>query len=144
MNRRSRRNGWVAALLLAACVAHPYRDQYLPDPTTDALEGDYQRLQGQWVVVYNELKGIDLAEMHGAVWTIQGRMMGGERFILDQTSQPKRIDSDDGRSARVLGIYQLDGDQLTVCTGDSGEARPTEFKTSAFSGAILTRFVRKR
>jgi uncharacterized protein (TIGR03067 family) len=140
----------MLALAIAACASQAAREEYLPEPTGGRLDGDYQKLQGSWTVVYNELKHVTTPELYGAQHIFEGSRFrlgdqtGSERFILDETSHPKRIDFDDGRSPRVLGIYELDGDRLTICSGDAGESRPTEFKTSALSGAVLTRYERRR
>ena len=138
-------------VLLVSCSAGRGTVDYLPKPTTQALGGDYQRLQGTWIVNYNELKGVTTPQLYGAQHIFQGdRFRLGddppgqpEHFIIDETSRPKRIDFDDEHSPRVLGIYELDGERLTICTGAPGEARPKEFRTSIFSGAILTRLKRQ-
>ncbi|MBC7783791.1 MAG: TIGR03067 domain-containing protein [Burkholderiales bacterium] len=112
------------------------------------LRGDYLRIQGTWVVLYNENKGIPLPERAGHVFIFEkdqsriGKHGTDERFALDETSVPKRIEFDDGRSPILRGIYRLDADRLTICTISPGHARPREFKTSLFSTAVLTHLQR--
>lgn len=145
---------WMAvvtvSVLIASCNTVPSSREYLPEPARGALEGDYLRIQGTWTVVYNELKLQPTPQLHGALHIFREDRFrlgddppGSERFILDETSNPKRIDFDDGRPPRILGIYKLERNRLTVCTGGPGEPRPTEFKTSPFSGTILTQLERR-
>ena len=131
-------------LLFTGCATTPRV------PTnTGPLVGDEQRLQGSWVVVHNELMRSPTPELHGRVHIYKGRRFhldtdgGSEEFRIDEQSSPKRIDFDDGRLPLIQGIYKLDGDRLTVCTGAPGKRRPTDFATSLGSRSILTILVRQ-
>jgi uncharacterized protein (TIGR03067 family) len=53
-------------------------------------------------------------------------LLGTERFL---------------KGARFLGIYKLDGDELTLCIGE-GPSRPTEFKANP--GQVLIRYERTK
>jgi uncharacterized protein (TIGR03067 family) len=63
------------------------------------------------------------------------------RFVIDARPKPMRLDiafvegSEAGNSS--YGIFQLDGDSLTICLGLVGSSRPTAFKTAAGSGHAL-------
>jgi len=131
-----------ALLWLAACAS--------PEPAP-RLGGDYARLEGTWVVTYNEAYGWPLPERNGALFVINGDRIkrstdaGDQRFSLDESATPKRIDFYDEQQAAILGIYRLDGDELVICTnGGAGEVRPSRFRTALFSvsNTILTRFKR--
>lgn len=115
-------------------------------PPGARLSGDYQKFQGEWLVTHNELRRQNLREMTGAIFMFQGDRFrisgdppGSERFIIDEKSDPKRIDFDDGKPPKILGIYKFDGNDLTICTGGPGEPRPTEFVTSYDTGNVLTK-----
>ena len=140
----------ISAVLLASCNGRPGAAERPPGGARTQLTGDYLRLQGAWEVVYNELKRKPTPELHGSLFIFrQDRFRlgddppGDERYVLDETWNPKWIDFDDGRPPRILGIYALEGDRLTICTGGPGEARPTAFETSRSAGTVLTRLVRR-
>jgi uncharacterized protein (TIGR03067 family) len=63
---------------------------------------------------------------------------------LDEKTDPKGIDFNDGHSPTILGIYKLEGDSLVICTGAPGARRPKEFKTSRSSGTVLTELTRAK
>jgi uncharacterized protein (TIGR03067 family) len=67
-------------------------------------------------------------------------------FDIDIERTPHTIDIDfvDGPEAgnRSEGIFELDGDRLTICLGFAGESRPNGFKTTRGSGHALEHLVR--
>lgn len=132
------------AALLTACATTP------TVPTRRGpLSGDEKLLQGAWVVTHNEIMRVPTPELVGRVHTYEGRRFrldtdsGSEEFRVDEQSNPKRIDFDDGRLSVIQGIYALAGDRLTICTGAPGRPRPTAFATSFGSKSILTVLVRQ-
>lgn len=82
------------------------------------------------------------------VWRRDGKSFAGTTIALDPAGAVKAIDviPDGGRSRgkRVLGIYKLDGDDLTICMAGPDEARPTRFEAGKGSGRTLTTFRRER
>ena len=81
------------------------------------------------------------------VWTRLGKNFAGTRFVVDPTASPPTIDliPDGGkdRDKRILGIYNFDGDSLTICVADADRPRPTEFAAGAGSKQTLQRFRRE-
>lgn len=67
-------------------------------------------------------------------------------FDIDIDRTPHTIDIDfvDGPEAgnRSEGIFELDGDRLTICLGFTGVTRPASFKTTRGSGHALEHFNR--
>ena len=114
------------------------------------LVGDYSQLQGRWLVLRNEIKKQATPGMHGRLFIFQERTFridtdkGSEGYSVDEKTNPKSIDFDDGRSPIIRGIYKIDGDSLVICTGAPGAKRPKEFKTSIWSGTILTELTREK
>src|SRR5258706_13627269 len=130
----------IVSVLLASCGSGSGGgEQPLARATGKLDAGDHARIQGTWTVVYNELKGKPSPQLYGALHIFRDdRFRLGddppgddELFILDEASDPKRIDFDDGHPPRILGIYKLEDNRLTICTGGAGEVRTTDIKTSA-------------
>ncbi len=63
-------------------------------------------------------------------------------FSTDTSKSPATLDAKDSDGVLTLGIYQLDGDVLTVCIGEPGAARPKSFDGSRGSGQTLATFRR--
>ncbi|HBC85564.1 MAG TPA: hypothetical protein DCZ94_01285 [Lentisphaeria bacterium] len=56
----------------------------------------------------------------------------------------RRPSTGSGQGSPVIrGIYRLEGDKLVICTAAAGDEKPTEFKTSADTGTVLTELKRK-
>jgi uncharacterized protein (TIGR03067 family) len=75
------------------------------------------------------------------VWKRDGKSFAGTALVLDPGQDPKAIDviADGGpsRGKRVLGIYKIDSNQLTLCMADPDQPRPREFKAEKGSGHTL-------
>ncbi|MFO0959334.1 MAG: TIGR03067 domain-containing protein [Isosphaeraceae bacterium] len=124
------------------------------DPTSTELD----RHQGIWNVVASvrEGKAIDRAiaqsivrivEGNRVVWKRDGKSFAGTKIVLDPKADPPTIDViPEGGPAfakRVLGIYQLSGDELMICMADADKPRPREFVSGeAGSGLTLQTFRR--
>jgi RNA polymerase sigma factor (sigma-70 family) len=112
----------------------------------DAVANELAKLQGKWIAVAYEVRGegrpaedvkkqaIQLT-IEGDQFTItragQAESMRG-KLLIDPTRQPKTMDWSTVRAGEkalgdVQGIYQLAGDTLKHCYGDTD--RPSEFKT---------------
>ena len=82
------------------------------------------------------------------VWKRNGKSFSGSTIVLDPTADPKTIDilADGGpaRDKRILGIYKLEDDRLTICTSDADRPRPTEFKAEKDSRQTLMVFDRAK
>jgi uncharacterized protein (TIGR03067 family) len=105
-----------------------------------------EKLIGDWIVVSNQSLGI-VAEIFGQVpepdnvrfavisptqWNVKaGNDLFRMAYQVDPTKSPKTVDlviePSPGKKATLQGIYDLDGDQLTVCFDSFGEKRPANF-----------------
>src|SRR5262245_46867281 len=135
-----------AALLVITASAQGSSPSGVP---TEHLSGDYVALQGTWIVTHNELAQHVLPETHGRQFIFEGNQFhldgdsGAERFTLDETTTPKRIDFVDDSSV-IKGIYKLQEGVLTLCTAPPGVDRPTRFETARDSKVVLTIVKRSR
>lgn len=115
-----------------------------------AADSDQVTIQGNWIVVAGEQNGAAVDVQLGLSMEFAGdkcRTRRGEAapsestFALLADTKPKAIDiTRAADTAAVKGIYQLEGDVLTLAiTGGAGRPRPKEFVSAAGNGvAVLT------
>ncbi len=123
----------------------------------DQVKDELKRHQGTWVTISSIFDGAPaspevvrsirriVTDDH-VVWERDGKRFAGTKFELDPSLSPKTIDviPDGGpnRGERVLGIYKLDGDTITICMAGPAQPRPKEFKAEKGSGCSLRTFKR--
>jgi uncharacterized protein (TIGR03067 family) len=146
-------NSRVVLGLLAAglCAAGTVDD--------DVAKKELKRHQGTWVATSSTFDGQKAPEDvvrsikrivtdDHVVWDRNGKRFAGTNVVLDPTTEPKSIDAipDGGRNRgeRILGIYKLDQDALTICMAAAGQPRPGEFKAEKGSGWTLQTFTREK
>lgn len=103
-------------------------------------------ISGMWTVISAEREGNLVSQFVNARFVLRDDVFGmqsGERRIgegkcrLDPGKNPKEIDLTDSRGTR-LGIYKLEGDQLTLCLGEPNRvSRPAEFTARVGSLQML-------
>lgn len=108
-------------------------------------------LEGSWQFERLEVDG---RKMPAAALSASRILIDGDRFrtespeavyegvfTIDVDASPARIDIEfvEGPEAGnwSYGIYELNGDRMTMCLGLTGAARPEAFKTTAGSGHAL-------
>lgn len=101
---------------------------------------DIDRLQGEWEIEHIEVVGkvIPGKEVKERKLTLKGDQLipvdspnDPGTVKLNPEKKPAEIDLTDKNKTTMAGIYRIDGDRWEVCFADPGEARPTEFKSSA-------------
>ena len=125
----------------------------------EAVRDELKRHQGTWSVTSSIYDGQPASEAivrsikrivtgDHVVWERDGKRFAGTRIELDPAREPKTIDviPDGGRNRgeRVLGIYTLEGDRLTITMAAPGQPRPKEFQAAQGSGWTLRTFRRER
>jgi uncharacterized protein (TIGR03067 family) len=136
----------ILALLVAAATT-----------TGGGDPSELARHQGTWAVVSFVADGKEtpreiahsitrVVEDDHVTWFRDGKAFAGTSITLEPSLEPKGIDvlPDGGprRGQRVLGIYRLDDDMLTICMAAPDAARPKSFEAGPGSGQTLMRFRR--
>lgn len=130
----------------------------------DAAKKDLDSLQGKWELVSAQKEGKDVTqdfqgensgiEFKNDAW-IQDwkglhRYTAADSHVkLDPSKSPKTFDhivTRDNRGQPVVfsypGIYELEGDSLTICFDVNLKTRPSQFATDGKSGYFLAKFKR--
>lgn len=120
---------------------------------------DFALLQGDWRETYHESNGAEVNAQPRIEFTAtlritgrsfrrfqtlaDGKVLEGESgsFVLDSSSSPAKIDFKLWLGT-ISGIYELAGDQLTLCVNTDSAARPAQFSTAWNDNRKLTRFER--
>jgi uncharacterized protein (TIGR03067 family) len=125
----------------------------------DAAKKELALFEGEWTAVSIEREGQPLPEMYvkGSTRVFKGDeltvMVGGELFMkakcaVDPSKTPKSIDyvvsAGPFKGKTLLGIYELKGDTLKTCFASPDKERPSEFKTKASDGQILSSWKKEK
>lgn len=136
-----------------------------PDPAIEIeganpalLTAELKLFQGNWRLVSHEANEHKKEIGKGGAWklTVIGNewkmTIGTDRnstFKIDPVQSPKHIDRTfrhgDRPTAKKTtwpGIYQFEGDRLTICHATTGDKRPTEFATKRGNGVKVLIFER--
>jgi len=130
-----------------------------PEAAPDAdAKAELARHRGVWRTVSSRYDGEDAdpdvvrsvtREVDGdrVVWRRDGKSFSASTIVLDSKAEPKTIDihadGGPGRDKVVRGIYELEGDRLTICTADPDEPRPEAFRADAGDSWTLMVFKRE-
>jgi uncharacterized protein (TIGR03067 family) len=129
------------------------------DGAKDESAKDLEKMQGDWAADSLVRGGFPLPADDARAYfrTVKddqytvsrySKVVGKGTFKIDATKKPKTIDSQPadptGKIKPVLGIYELDGDKLTICNAEPGKERPTEFTSKEGSGNSLTVWLREK
>src|SRR5262245_32797942 len=106
------------------------------DEPAKKADPDEAKLQGGWVVVSTAFNGNELAtkpekkivfeEKKFTAYT-DGKKKNSLSYRIDSSKKPKQIElRREGVDEPSLGVYTLEGDELKLCYGEPGAARPTK------------------
>ena len=118
---------------------------------------DLDKMQGTWNLVSAMEDGKALPEDHVKQTTIvvkgntfrfpglaEDATSKAGTFKLDQTKNPKEMDSTSDAQAVSLGIYELEADSYKVCFAPAGKPRPANFSSDPGSGQIFQVWQRQK
>src|SRR5262245_33898253 len=130
------------------------------DAAANADRADKDKLQGTWKFTSILEGGNEEEDAHDHTFTFKGdefvvklrdELMMKGTFKLDASRKPKTIDlkieegPKDRKGKTAPGIYQLDGDKLTICIEKAGSVnRPKELASTEGSKSILLKFERAK
>lgn len=152
---------WVVSSLIATAIGFPVVVFWLLPALQTRLSPDYPLLQGEWRELVSERNGEPLnafapveyvatlritgREFHRKQTLADGRVLNGGSgsFALDSAQRPAAIDFQQWQGT-AHGIYELDGDTLTLCVTGDGGPRPDGLATTKNDIRILSRYQRVR
>jgi uncharacterized protein (TIGR03067 family) len=121
-----------------------------PPAKAPAAADHLQRFQGTWRVEEWDTGGKPADDLKtreaffGAnvfVFRRTGKPVQAGTVQLDGSKTPNTINlsvrEGEGRDEVLLGIYELEGDSLTLCFDPKGQQRPKDFKPDAKDGFVL-------
>ena len=145
-------SGIALETLVRGKVAPKTRKSKTPEPA-----GPPTQFEGDWQMLSGVMNG---AAMDAATVLWVKRVTRGNQttvaagpqtmlqveFTFDPSTSPASIDylnlQGSSKGKRQAGIYQLEGDVLTVCMASPGASRPGEFTAFAGDGRTLTAWKR--
>jgi len=112
----------------------------------EAAKKEMEALEGTWVAVAATRDGeqapedrLQTIKLVFKANQVTHRQTG--KYELDPAEKPKSIDikplEDTDAEKIIKGIYEIKGDELTVCVSMPGKERPTEFASKPGSGTAL-------
>lgn len=146
--------------LVFLCGCNKENNQDGVAPAVSASD-DNQAIQGKWRCVHFEEEGTNAppGKLDDVFYVFEGDKLkvvfqdmtvAEGSYKLDPKAVPKSIDLPEqpGQKDGVgLGIYQLDGDDLTICARAfvrKDSERPRQFASAAKSNTILMKFKRDK
>jgi uncharacterized protein (TIGR03067 family) len=116
------------------------------EPAKTAEKPELDKLQGSWSVESAEIRGRkmvfdertrdDRTVIAGDKVAVMrgGKVSHTSTIRIDPSKSPKQMDTifvrPDGSATVGQGIYKLEGDTLTICSGFAGDERPERFEST--------------
>src|SRR4051794_7014332 len=129
------------------------------DKPTEAAVKEFEALRGEWGVVAVERDGkksppgTPQTTLAAIRITDQVPKRAGDRcdiytVALDPAASPKRltgaVTGGEIKGEKLLAVYRLDGDKLTLCCDFGGKDRPTAFQAAAGDGRVVYHLERRK
>lgn len=152
---------WVALAVSVMVIGFPILVLWGLPALQTRQSPHFPLLQGQWQEIAHEQDGAPMAaeppvkyvgllqitghQFHRYQTLADGRVLKGDKgtFVLDSSQSPAAIDFQQWVGT-VHGIYELDGDTLTLCVTREGKPRPEALTTQPHDSRMLSRYKRVR
>jgi uncharacterized protein (TIGR03067 family) len=144
----------LTVVLATACAAAAHAGG---DAKPGTAQNELKRLQGTWEAVAAVVDGVKQVPrkgkghrliIRGNNYTLEanGKSFGEGTLKVDPAKKPHALDltpaDGDSQGKPIPCIYEVNGDELRVCMGRIGKARPAEFDAKERSKHILTTYRR--
>ena len=129
-----------------------------PEALADAKADEFQALKSEWTVakatlggnnIFESLKVLQFTIHDDGKYTAKlGEMKDEGAFTLDVSATPKSMiikpTGGPSKDKTLKGIYQLDGNMLTICYDMEGKVTPMKFESTAENKFLLVEYKRKK
>jgi uncharacterized protein (TIGR03067 family) len=150
----------IHALLTLAIASFVVAAGVLTAGNDDAIQKDRKLMAGTWRVLSLEKDGKKttaeqlektrsiISADGSAMVQREGKTIIQGNFKIDPTKKPKQSEATytlgELKGKTVLGIYEVDGDNMRICYALPGQDRPTEFSSKPGSGHVLIVYKRDK
>jgi uncharacterized protein (TIGR03067 family) len=146
-----------AMLMLTVFALAPYT--VLTAEDDDKVKKDMAVLEGDWTMtkgisdgneVPDEIRKTAKRSFKDGVSTVEinGNVTMKAKITIDPAAKVKTIDYDviEGqlKDKKVLGIYEISGDEVKFCFAQPGADRPTAFESKAGSKQVFSVWTKKK
>jgi uncharacterized protein (TIGR03067 family) len=134
--------------LLVIAVGFAAADE--PKDKDKAAKREMAKLDGNWEKVSRVADGKEVPRLpaesplsltlKNGKFTIEfkdGKVADDGTFTIDPTVDPKSMDMSGRGGNDILAIYELKEDELKICSGPRGKARPTKLESKEGSGYTI-------
>lgn len=124
----------------------------------DAIKKDRKKMEGTWRVISYQKDGkktpAEQLEKTRSIFNAdgtamvqrEGKTIAQGNIKIDPSKKPKQSEAiyteGELKGKTVLGIYDIDGDNMKICFSLPGKDRPTEFSSKPDSGQVLITYKR--
>jgi uncharacterized protein (TIGR03067 family) len=127
---------------------------FLAAAPQDDMRKELAKFEGTWQPYYVEIEGKELKTnvkddrlvIAGKSFLFTGKEKMEGTITIDPSKKPPTIDTEvtsgEHKGSKMIGIYEISKETLTVCYREAPGDRPTEFTTKENSGRIIVMYKR--